>query len=94
MHQTDTAKGGYNMPLYENVFLVRPDVSASQVEALTKEFTRNRLAVFWVSLASKSPGNCHAESRDQEAFGAASKEMLQTCSPLRVSSVRLKPTRS
>lgn len=26
------------MPLYENVFLVRPDVSASQVEALTKEF--------------------------------------------------------
>jgi small subunit ribosomal protein S6 len=39
MHQTDTAKGGYNMPLYENVFLVRPDVSASQVEALTKEFS-------------------------------------------------------
>ncbi|MBH64428.1 MAG: 30S ribosomal protein S6 [Alphaproteobacteria bacterium] len=27
------------MPLYENVFLVRPDVSASQVEALTKEFS-------------------------------------------------------
>ena len=26
------------MPLYENVFLVRPDVSASQVESLTKEF--------------------------------------------------------
>ena len=31
--------GGYNMPLYENVFLVRPDVSASQVEALAKEFS-------------------------------------------------------
>tara|TARA_A100001037_G_scaffold287917_1_gene297969 strand:- start:3008 stop:3463 length:456 start_codon:yes stop_codon:yes gene_type:complete len=27
------------MPLYENVFLVRPDVSASQVEALAKEFS-------------------------------------------------------
>tara|TARA_Y100001960_G_scaffold268787_1_gene293921 strand:+ start:2866 stop:3321 length:456 start_codon:yes stop_codon:yes gene_type:complete len=27
------------MPLYENVFLVRPDVSASQVEALTSEFS-------------------------------------------------------
>ena len=26
------------MPLYENVFLVRPDVSANQVESLTKEF--------------------------------------------------------
>ena len=27
------------MPLYENVFLVRPDVSASQVETLAKEFS-------------------------------------------------------
>ena len=27
------------MPLYENVFLVRPDVSANQVESLTKEFS-------------------------------------------------------
>lgn len=27
------------MPLYENVFLVRPDVPASQVETLTKEFS-------------------------------------------------------
>lgn len=27
------------MPLYENVFLVRPDVSASQVESLTQEFS-------------------------------------------------------
>ena len=27
------------MPFYENVFLVRPDVPASQVEALTKEFS-------------------------------------------------------
>ena len=27
------------MPLYENVFLVRSDVSASQVELLTKEFS-------------------------------------------------------
>lgn len=26
------------MPLYENVFLVRPDVSTNQVESLTKEF--------------------------------------------------------
>ncbi len=27
------------MPLYENVFLVRPDVSTNQVESLTKEFS-------------------------------------------------------
>ncbi len=27
------------MPLYENVFLVRPDVSTSQVDSLTKEFS-------------------------------------------------------
>ena len=27
------------MPLYENVFLVRPDVSTQQVEALAQQFT-------------------------------------------------------
>jgi len=35
-----TRKEGQGMPLYEHVFLVRQDVSQTQVEALTKEFTQ------------------------------------------------------
>jgi small subunit ribosomal protein S6 len=33
-------KKGYNMPLYEHVFLARQDISTAQVDALIKEYTQ------------------------------------------------------